>query len=113
MNLSMVISVYASISRELGLPLRFPGTPNAYTALYQVTSADILARATEWATTSPSAVNEIFNVTNGDYFRWINLWPALARYFNMPCGPPRPTDSCSFTVRTSTSLYLPYASAIR
>jgi hypothetical protein len=26
MNLSMVISVYASISRELGLPLRFPGT---------------------------------------------------------------------------------------
>jgi len=43
----MVIAVYASISRELGLPLRFPGTPNAYTALYQVTSADILARATE------------------------------------------------------------------
>jgi hypothetical protein len=65
MNLSMVISVYASISRELGLPLRFPGTSNAYTALYQVTSADILARATEWATTSPSAANEIFNVTAG------------------------------------------------
>src|SRR6201984_3426248 len=65
MNLSMVISVYAGISRELGLPLRFPGTPNAYTALYQVTSADILARATEWATTSPSAANEIFNVTVG------------------------------------------------
>jgi hypothetical protein len=52
MNLSMVISVYASISRELGLPLRFPGTRNAYTALYQVTSADILARATEWAVTA-------------------------------------------------------------
>ena len=57
---------------------------------HQVTSADILARATEWATTSPSAANEIFNVTNGDYFRWINLWPALARYFNMPCGDPLP-----------------------
>jgi len=90
---SMVISVYASILRELGLPLRFPGTPNAYTALYQVTSADILARATEWATTSPSAANEIFNVTNGDYFRWINLWPALARYFNIPCGDPLPLDA--------------------
>ena len=25
----------------------------------------------------------------------------------------RPYDSCSFTVRTSTSLYLPYPSAIR
>jgi nucleoside-diphosphate-sugar epimerase len=90
MNLSMVIAVYASISRELGLPLRFPGTPNAYTALYQVTSADILARATEWATGNDSAANEIFNVTNGDYFRWAHLWPALARYFDMPCGDPLP-----------------------
>ncbi len=90
MNLSMVIAVYASISRELGLPLRFPGTPDAYTALYQVTSGDILAQATEWATRSPSAANEIFNVTNGDYFRWINLWPALARYFDMPSGDPLP-----------------------
>ena len=70
--------------------MRFPGTPTAYTALYQVTSADILARATEWATTSESAANEIFNVTNGDYFRWIHLWPALARYFDMPCGDPLP-----------------------
>ena len=40
--------------------------------------------------TAPSAANEIFNVTNGDYFRWLNLWPALARYFNMPCGEPLP-----------------------
>ena len=50
---------------------------------YQLTFADISG-------TDTSAANEIFNVTNGDYFRWINLWPALARYFNMPCGDPLP-----------------------
>lgn len=46
MNLLMVIAVYAAISKELGLPLRFPGTEAASRALYQITSADILARAT-------------------------------------------------------------------
>jgi nucleoside-diphosphate-sugar epimerase len=46
MNLLTVIAVYAAISKELGLPLRFPGTEAAYRALYQITSADILARAT-------------------------------------------------------------------
>ena len=30
MNLAMVIAVYASMSKELGLPLRFPGKPGAY-----------------------------------------------------------------------------------
>ena len=34
MNLTMVIAIYAAISRELGLPLRFPGTEAAYGALY-------------------------------------------------------------------------------
>jgi hypothetical protein len=45
MNLAMVIAVYAVISKELGLPLRFPGTEKAHRALYQVTSAEILAKA--------------------------------------------------------------------
>ncbi len=45
MNLLTVIAVYAAISKELGIPLRFPGTEAAYRALYQVSSADILAEA--------------------------------------------------------------------
>ena len=49
MNLILVIGVYAAICREMGLPLRFPGPQKVYDALYQVTSADILAEATIWA----------------------------------------------------------------
>jgi nucleoside-diphosphate-sugar epimerase len=90
MNLLTVIAVYAAISKELGLPLRFPGTEAAYRALYQITSADILARATAWAGGTKAAENEIFNITNGDYFRWQFMWPRIARMFEMDIAEPVP-----------------------
>ncbi len=90
MNLAMVIAVYAAISKELGLPLRFPGPEAAYRALYQVTSADILARAADWAGKTAGAANEIFNITNGDYFRWQFMWPRIADAFGMKIAEPIP-----------------------
>jgi nucleoside-diphosphate-sugar epimerase len=90
MNLTMVIGVYAAISKELGLPLRFPGPDAAYRALYQVTSANILAKAAAWAGETASAANEIFNITNGDYFRWQFMWPKIARAFQMEVAEPIP-----------------------
>jgi nucleoside-diphosphate-sugar epimerase len=91
MNLGMSIAVYAAISRELGLPLRFPGTEKTYAVLNQVTSAEILAKATAWAGESEMAKNEVFNITNGDYFRWRYLWPRIAAMFEMPPADPIPT----------------------
>lgn len=90
MNLAMVIAVYAVLSKELGLPLRFPGTEEAYRALYQVTSADILGEANIWAGTHEAAWDEIFNITNGDYFRWQHLWPRIAAMFGMAVADPVP-----------------------
>ncbi len=37
MSILPAIAVYAAISKELGLPLRFPGKPGAYGTIYQVT----------------------------------------------------------------------------
>jgi len=51
MNLAMVIAVYAAVSKQLGLPLRFPGKPGAYDKLLEMTDAGLLARATVWAAT--------------------------------------------------------------
>ena len=87
MNITTVIAVYAAISKELGLPLRFPGKPGAYTAVYQVTDSEHLARTMLWAGTAASAANEVFNVTNSDFFRWCNIWPRIAEVFEMPVGP--------------------------
>jgi nucleoside-diphosphate-sugar epimerase len=88
MNLAMVIAVYASISKELGLPLWFPGTRGAYTSLFEATDAVHLARAAAWAATEPRCANQIFNITNGDYFRWEHLWPRIAGFFGMEAAPP-------------------------
>lgn len=96
MNLLTVIAVYAAISRELGIPLRFPGTEAAYRALYQVSSADILAQATDWAGTTPAASNEIFNITNGDYFRWQHMWPRIAKMFGMDWADPIPMPLATY-----------------
>ena len=90
MNLAMVIAVYATLSKELGLPLRFPGTEKAYRALYQLTSAHILAEASIWAAGSDAARNEVFNITNGDYFRWQHMWPRIAKMFGMETADPVP-----------------------
>jgi nucleoside-diphosphate-sugar epimerase len=89
MNLSTVIAVYAAISRELGLPLSFPGKPGAYRALYQCTDSSLLAKAQVWMATAPNCANQAFNITNGDLIRWENLWPRFARSFDMELAPPR------------------------
>lgn len=90
MNLAMVIAVYAAISKELGLPLRFPGKPGAYDTLMEVTDAGLLARATVWAATDPRCANQAFNINNGDLFRWNDLWPKIARFFDLEIAPPLP-----------------------
>ncbi|MFG6475039.1 SDR family oxidoreductase [Microbacterium sp. P06] len=88
MNLAMVIAVYASMSKELGVPLRFPGKAGAYTSLIEMTDADLLARATTWAATNPESRNQAYNITNGDLFRWSAMWPKLAAFFELDTAPP-------------------------
>jgi nucleoside-diphosphate-sugar epimerase len=88
MNLAMAIAVYASISKELGLPLRFPGKPGAYDKLMEMTDAALLAKATVWAAITPQCANQAFNITNGDLFRWNEMWPKIAGYFNLETAPP-------------------------
>ncbi|ONI68312.1 NAD-dependent dehydratase [Kribbella sp. ALI-6-A] len=88
MNLAVAIATYASISKQLGVPLRFPGKSGAYDALLELTDSGLLAKATVWAATSPAAANQAFNITNGDLFRWNELWPKLAAWFGMEVAPP-------------------------
>lgn len=90
MNLAMVIAVYAAVSKELGLPLRFPGKPGAYDKLLEMTDAGLLARATVWAATEQRCANQAFNINNGDLFRWSEMWPKIAHFFELEVAPPLP-----------------------
>jgi nucleoside-diphosphate-sugar epimerase len=96
MSIVPVIAVYAAICKELGLPLRFPGKPGAYRSIYQVTESTHLARAAHWAATEPRCANQAYNITNGDYFRWCNVWPQIARVFEMPHADPQPLSLVSY-----------------
>jgi nucleoside-diphosphate-sugar epimerase len=90
MNLALAIALYAAISKELGLPLRFPGKPGAYDKLLEMTDAGLLAKATTWAATDGKGANEAFNIVNGDLFRWNEMWPEIARYFDLEVAAPLP-----------------------
>lgn len=85
-SIANMIGVYAAVLKELGQPLSFPGTEAGYGALYQSVDADLLARAITHIVTTPACANRVFNVTNGDYVRWRNLWPAIAEFFGMDVG---------------------------
>ncbi|NTS30410.1 SDR family oxidoreductase [Phyllobacterium sp. BT25] len=90
MNLASVIAVYGSMSRELGIPLRFPGKPGAYDSLIEMTDAGLLARATVFIATHPQCGNQAFNINNGDLFRWSEMWPKIAKFFDLEVAPPLP-----------------------
>jgi nucleoside-diphosphate-sugar epimerase len=85
MNLLPAIGVYATLERERGHALSFPGGGRG---VHEAVDARLLARVLTWAATTPSARNEIFNVTNGDVFDWHDVWPAIAEAFDMAVGDP-------------------------
>lgn len=91
MNLLMAIATYVSITRELGIPLRFPGVHETYEQIfYQVSDAQLLAEATRWGGETPAAWGEAFNLTNGDIFHWREVFQAIAEHYGMPFEDPQP-----------------------
>lgn len=88
MNLMAVLGAYGTLQRAKGEPFAFPGPDAAFTPIYQATDSDLLSRAIDWCGEAEAAKGEIFNITNGDYFRWTNVWDSLAGFFDLPAAPP-------------------------
>jgi len=85
MNGITAVGTFAAISRELGMPLRFPG---GAPRVNEATDARLLAKAIEWAGQEPRCANEAFNIVNGDVFTWEAVWPRIAKLFGMEVGTP-------------------------
>ena len=90
MNMGVTLAVYATICRETGRPFTFPGSQVQWDSLTDMTDARQLARHLLWASTTPAARNQAFNVVNGDVFRWKWMWTQLASYFGVEPVPPPP-----------------------
>ena len=87
MNVLAALAAYAVIRREQGLAFSYPGGANYPN---EAIDARLIARALHWAAESHRAADQIFNITNGDVFDWLSLWPALAEIFGMEIGAPQP-----------------------
>src|SRR6202023_3092081 len=88
MNLVTGLATYAAMSRELGLPLRYPGRREGWNTLQVTTDVELFGRATLWALGEDKARNEIFNVSNGDVYRWRQMWSELAAFYDIPVAEP-------------------------
>jgi nucleoside-diphosphate-sugar epimerase len=83
MNMGTTLAVYASICKETGQPFIWPGSAAQWNGLSDVTDVRILAKQLIWASTTPAASNQAFNIVNGDVFRWSRLWKKLGAYFEV------------------------------
>ena len=83
MNMGTTLAVYASICKELGQPIRFPGSSVKWNSLTDMTDARLLAKQLLWAATKAAARNQAFNVVNGDVFRWKWMWKRIAGWFGV------------------------------
>ncbi|MDG2003676.1 MAG: SDR family oxidoreductase [Novosphingobium sp.] len=86
------LAAYGTICKAMGQPLYFPGGEEAFHALFQMTDARLLARGTIWAASEPHSDNALYNITNGDLFRWANVWERVGDYFGVPTGRPLAMD---------------------
>jgi nucleoside-diphosphate-sugar epimerase len=87
MNMGVTLAAYATICREAKRPFLFPGSAAQWNGLTDMTDAKLLARHLEWASTTPAARDQAFNVVNGDVFRWSWMWPRLAAWFGIEPAP--------------------------
>ena len=78
MNMGVTLALYGSICRETGRPFVFPGSPEQYNGITDLTDARLLAKQLAWAASTPAAANQAYNIVNGDVFRWRQLWPQVA-----------------------------------
>ena len=95
MNLASAIGLYATITKEMGQDLVFPGSPAFYTRFDTFTASKLHAQFVVWAAREPRAMNQAFNVVNGDVESWMNLWPKVAAYFGVKVKPDQFVDAAS------------------
>jgi nucleoside-diphosphate-sugar epimerase len=89
MNAYLMLPLFAALRREAGLDLPMPA---GVSLVSESTDADLIAEALEWGAESPSARNEIFNISNGDVVATRERFPIIAECFRMRLGAPRRFD---------------------
>ncbi len=93
LNVLPAIGVYAAIRREKGEPFSFPGGPSF---VWEMADADLVGEVMVWSAEAKAAVDETFNVTNGDVFEWRSVWPAMAKTLGVTVGADAPASLAAY-----------------
>ncbi|MBX3549890.1 MAG: NAD-dependent epimerase/dehydratase family protein [Xanthobacteraceae bacterium] len=89
-NMISTLGAYAAICKETGQPLHYPGSEQSFRSLTEITNGGLLARAIHHIVCESAARNQAFNVTNGDWLRWSDIWADIAALFEVPAGDAKP-----------------------
>jgi nucleoside-diphosphate-sugar epimerase len=89
LNALLAIAVFASLFREQGSELPFPGSRDNL-GVMEMLDVELLARAIVWAAEAPEARDQTFNVANGDTYVWPDLWPRIAGEFGLRAAAAEP-----------------------
>lgn len=86
MNAVLMLLLFGALRKEAGLDLP---VPEGISPVNEITDADLIAEALEWAAEAPAARNEIFNISNGDVIAAFDRFPVIAEVIGLPLGAPR------------------------
>ncbi|CAF1080514.1 unnamed protein product [Adineta steineri] len=84
MNFAVTIALYATIQKELGQPLLFPGNLKSWNRISDHSTASNNARFQLWSVLNENIQHEIFNIANGDLVTFRDLWSKIENYFGIP-----------------------------
>ncbi|KAL9242049.1 hypothetical protein vseg_016092 [Gypsophila vaccaria] len=82
-NIVGSLCVYATICKHGKKPLRFPGIRKAWDGYSEGADADLVADQQIWAALEHPGKGQAFNCSNGDVFKWCDLWKVLAEEFEV------------------------------
>ncbi|WP_020145565.1 SDR family oxidoreductase [Terracoccus sp. 273MFTsu3.1] len=96
MNMGVTLAVYGTICRDTGEPFVFPGSPQQWAGVTDITDARLLGRHVAWSATDPAGRNQAFNTVNGEVFRWRQMWGRVAEGLGVEAadypGEPQPLE---------------------
>ncbi|MFR1815809.1 hypothetical protein [Dysgonomonas capnocytophagoides] len=87
-NIATQIALYATLCKEEGSPMLFPGSEEKYNSQVDITTLNILTESMQYILSQNSCKGEIFNITSGNGILWKDLWVQISKYFGILSGRP-------------------------
>ncbi|GAB5585437.1 hypothetical protein Unana1_00337 [Umbelopsis nana] len=92
MDFGVAIALYASLQKELGKELIFPGNEVEYNHIIDHSSADNNSKFQIFLSVNDKIPSGAFNCVDNDKTRFSQLWPKIADYFGLKIPEPHFKD---------------------